>query len=132
MVYPIHIHGIYHTYTRFSNLQVLPAYKEAIMMYLGRNGDACTQHDISGQQCDSFQNSFFTTRQDIPCIYRYIYGIYRYIRGIYHAKFTCKPSWLPIRVWKPQVGTSFGSSQFWTQIGHPREAGVVQSSTTRC
>ena len=34
--------------------------------------------------------------------------------------------------WKPQTGTSVGASQFWPQRGRPREAGAVQSSTTRC
>ena len=62
-----------------------------------------------------------------------IYRVYTwYILCIYHAEVMFEPSWLPIRAWKPQTGTSVGSSQFWTQKGRPREAGVVQSSTTRC
>ena len=62
-----------------------------------------------------------------------IYQVYtRYILSIYRAKVTCEPSQLPIRAWKPQTGTSVGSSQFWPQRGRPREAGAVQSSTTRC
>ena len=127
MTYTKYMHGICHTYTSLSDLSVLTAFNEAINV--GWIGNACTQHGISGQLLDSTQKAWFTVRQDMQGIIP-VYTMY--ILCIYHAKVTCEPSSLPIRAWKPQTGTSVGASQFWPQRGRPREAGAVQSSTTRC
>ena len=93
----------------------------------GTTGNASTQHGITGQQLNCTQMIGFTGRHDIP-------GIYLDIPCIYEKKVTCQrgPALLPTLVWQPQTGTSFGSSRFWPQRGRPREAGAVQSSTTRC
>ncbi len=76
MVYTIHIPGL--IICKFCQLT-----KKA--MYVGGNGNACTQHDISGHQRICIQKSCFTKDR--------IYHVYTwYIPGIYLAKITCEPS----------------------------------------